>query len=293
MKLKYYDWFVFSFLAVLAVSVGSAIVALLAVIAALLYLIVRRYFSGSKTAGIAISSPKDNEFVVSDSDKDGVVDRATIELDVDMNYRPAPGHFRLDTQFDLYRGKDEYEYKIDGTSVSLRVLNSRHEPSPDNLEEEWEVRDGVVLESDLRARDEAKKFKMGSIDEKIVGLKSATEWQELTSWGFNGFKYFLLKRRLPDPDARRYVRGELERLKLGIARATQEFATYGVEPDPNPESIDGWRWIEGKKPEDAKVAQVVQPFWDKVKTGAFGITSEETGRFGRQLIGDLQKMLGE
>ena len=198
MKIKFYDWFVFAFLAVLAVSVGSAVVALLAVIAGLLYLVVRRYFSISKT-GIAISRPEDNEFVVSDSDKDGVVDRATIELDVDINYRPAPGHFRLDTRFDLYRGKDEYEYKIDGTSVSLRVLNSRHEPSPDNPEEEWEVRDGVVLESDLRARDEAKKFKMGSIDEKIAGLKSATEWQELTSWAFNGFKYFLLSRRLPAP----------------------------------------------------------------------------------------------
>lgn len=290
MKLKFYDWFVFAFLAAVAVSVGSAVVGLLAVIAGLLYLVVRRYFSISKTAGIAISRPEDNEFVVSDSDKDGIVDCATIELDVDINYKPAPGHFRLDTRFDLYRGKDEYEYKIDGTSVSLRVLNSRHEPSPDNPEEEWEVRDGVVLESDLRARDEAKKFKMGSIDEKIAGLKSATEWQELTSWAFNGFKYFLLSRRLPTPDARRYLRQELERLKLGIARATQEYAAYGVEPDPSPESIDGWRWIGGKKPEDAKDNT---PFWDKVKSGAFGITSEETGRFGRQLIGDLQKLLGE
>jgi hypothetical protein len=289
MKLKFYDWFVFGLLAVAAFNGGST-VALLAVIAGLLYLIVRRYFSASKTAGIARSRPEDNEFVVSNSEKDGVVDRATIELDVDMNYRPAPGHFRLDTRFDLYRGKDEYEYKIDGTSVSLRALNSRHEPDPDNLEEEWEVRDGVVLESDLRARDEAKKFKMGSIDEKIAGLKSATEWQELTSWAFNGFKYFLLSRRLPASDARRYLRGELERLKLGIARATQEFAAYGVEPDPNPESIDGWRWIGGKKPEDAKDNT---PFWDKVKSGALGITPEETGRFGREQIVELQKLLGE
>jgi hypothetical protein len=37
----------------------------------------------------------------------------------------------------------------------------------------------------------------------------------------------------------------------------------------------------------------VQPFWEKVQTGAFGITAEETGRDGRQLIVDLQKLLGE
>jgi hypothetical protein len=74
------------------------------------------------------------------------------------------------------------------------------------------------------------------------------------------------------------------------AKATQEFAAYGIEPDPNPESIDGWKWIGGKKPEDAKDNT---PFWDRIKTGALGITQEETGRFGRKLILDLQKLLGE
>lgn len=47
MKLKFYDWFVFGLLAVAAFNGGST-VALLAVIAGLLYLIVRRYFSASK-----------------------------------------------------------------------------------------------------------------------------------------------------------------------------------------------------------------------------------------------------
>jgi hypothetical protein len=289
MKLEFYDWFVFGVLAVVAFNGGSTI-ALLAVIAGLLYLIVRRYFSGSKSAGIAISHPEVTEFVVSDSHKDGIVDRETIELDVDINYRPAPGHFRLDTRFDVYGGKHEYEYKIDATSVSIRIVNSCHDPSPENLEDEWDVRDGVVLESDLRARNEAKKFKLGSIDEEIAALRSGTEWQELTSWAFNGFKYFLLNRSLPATDARRYLRQELERLKLGNARATQELAAYGIESDPSPESIDGWRWIGGKKPEDTTVTR---PFWDRVKSGALGITSEETGRYGRQLIVDLQKMLGE
>jgi hypothetical protein len=75
-----------------------------------------------------------------------------------------------------------------------------------------------------------------------------------------------------------------------MSKATQEFAAYGIEPDPNPESIDGWKWIGGEKPADAKD---MQPFWDRVNTGALGITSEEVGRYGRQLILDLQKLLGE
>ena len=288
MKLKYYDWFLFGFLAVLAVSVGSAVVSLLAVIAALLYLIVRRYFSGSKNAAIAISPPEVIEFVVDSSNKDGFTNSSIIELDVDLNGNPCPSHFRYDTQFDVYFGESGYEYKIDGTSVSVRLL-SAWRSSPDEVQEEWKVRDGVVLESDLRTRYEAKKFKWGSVDVDIADLKSQTEWHDLTSWAFNGFKYFLLNRVLPRPDARRYLRQELERLKLGIAQATHEYAAYGLEPDPDPESITGWRWIGGKEPEDAKDTQ---PFWDKVESGAFGITLAETGRDGRQLIVDLQKMLG-
>ena len=151
MKLKYYDWFVLAFLAAMAISGGST-VALLAVVVGLLYLIVRRYFSGSKTADITMSHPEEIEFVVRDSEKDGVVDRAIIELDVDIKYHPAPHHFSLYSRFDLYSGRSEYESKIDGTTVSIRLLNSRRDPAPEHRDEEWEVRDGVVLESDLRAR---------------------------------------------------------------------------------------------------------------------------------------------
>lgn len=289
MKLKVYDWLVFGLLAVAAVSGGST-VALLAVIAGLLYLIVRRYFSVSMTTGIAMRHPEDNEFVVRDSEKDGVVDRSIVEVDVDFRRRPAPGHFHVYSRFDLHSGNFEYEYKIEGTSVSIRLLNSRDDPSPDDLEEKWKVRDGVVLELDLRNRFEAKKFKWGSVEQDIADLKAQTEWQELKSWSFNGFKYFVLSRSLPVPDARRYLRQELERLKLGIARATQEYAAYGLEPDPDPESITGWRSIPGAKAEDQKDTQL---FWDRVNSGAFGITADETGRDGRQLILDLQKLLGE
>jgi len=287
MKLKFYDFFVFGVLSVVAVS-GGAVVALLAVIAGLLYLLVRRYFSVFK--GITISTPRGTEFVVSSSNKGGFTDSAVIGLDVDFNDQPAPGHFRFDTQFDIYCASSEFEYKIDGTSVWIRLLSACNAPSPENPEDEWKVRDGVVLESDIRTRFERKKFKLGEIDEDIADLKSQTEWHELTSWGFNGFKYFILNRLLPAPDARRFLRQELERLKLGDARATHEYAAYGLEPDPDPESVTGWRWIGGKEPENAKDTQ---PFWNMVQAGAFGITAGEVGRDGRKLISDLQKLLGE
>jgi hypothetical protein len=286
MKLKAYDWFVFGLLAVGAIS-GGSVVALLALGALGLYLIVRRYFHVSTTNGITITPPQDNEFIVSSPLKDG---HADIELDVDINYRPAPRHFRFASRFYLESGKSEYEYRIEGTSVSVRLLNSFNCGESTKMEKEWEVRDGVVLESDLRARFEAKQFKLRPIDEDIEALKSQTQWWELTSGGFNGFKYFLLNRCLPVPDARRYLRQELERLKVGNARAIRELAGYGIEPDLNPESIDGWRYIGNKESENAKDTQ---PFWKMVGSGALGITKVETGQYGRQLIRDLQKLLGE
>src|SRR5271169_4824511 len=148
-------------------------------------------------------------------------------MEIDIDYHSSPLHFRLSSRFDLSGGKAEYEYKVDGTSVSIRLLNSYDDGESSHFEKEWDVRDGVVLESDLRSRWEAQKFKFDSIDEKITGLKAATEWQALHSWSFNGFRYYVLNRTLPAPDARRYLRQELERLKLGNARAVQEIAKYG------------------------------------------------------------------
>jgi hypothetical protein len=72
-----------------------------------------------------MSHPEEIEFVVRDSEKDGIADRAIIELDVDIKHHSAPGHFRMYSQFDLYSGNFEYEYKIEGTSVSIRLLQIR------------------------------------------------------------------------------------------------------------------------------------------------------------------------
>jgi hypothetical protein len=289
MKLRFYDWIVFAVLVAVAVSHGTMI-ALLAAIVGLLYLIVRFYVSKSRVMPAATASTEeDNEFVVSDSQKNGIVDAASITMDVDINYRPTPSHLRFGSRFDLEMWTGEYEYKIDGTSVSIRLLNSYNEGESSRMREEWEVRDGVVLESDIRARWEARKFKWGAIDDKIANLRNLTEWQALAPSSFNGFTYYLLNRALPAPEARRYLRQELERLKVGIAKATQEMAKYGLEPDPSPDSVDGLRWIGGHKPEEANA----DPFWDAVKSGAYGITNEEVGKGGTTLIARLQELLGD
>ena len=48
---------------------------------------------------------------------------------------------------------------------------------------------------------------------------------------FNGLKYFILWKNLPRDDGRRYLRQEMERLKLGSNRFMEEAAKIGFIPD--------------------------------------------------------------
>ena len=90
---------------------------------------------------------------------------------------------------------------------------------------------GTVLSRNpqIRERSENKPYYVQNPDEIIARLKNQVEWQKLDSWGFRGFKFFLLSKKLPKRDARRFLRQELERLKVGTARFFQEAEKYGLE----------------------------------------------------------------
>jgi hypothetical protein len=289
MKLKFFDWCVLAAFAAVLVFSKSLIATLLAVISGLLYLIGHRYLSSHKTEVKATPNPDDDEFVVRHSEEQGFVDEIVITVGVGIKYRPEPRHLLVRSRFDLGNSHADYEYKIDGTCVSVRLLNSYDNGESSGFKDEWEVRDGVVLESDIRARWDAQKFKIGDVETILTNYKKQIDWSVLSTWAYNGFVYFLILRSLPVPDARRYLRQELERLKLGNARVTKELATIGIEPDTDPKSIDGWRWIGGKEPEgvDSK------PILEKVNSGAFGVSREEVGRSGRELMAGLEKLLGD
>jgi len=121
------------------------------------------------------------------------------------------------------------------------------------------------------------------VDEKVADLKRQTEWQPLPAHGYNGFKYFLLSKKLPKPDARRFLRQELERLKLGTAGFYKEAEKYGLEPDDN--SLDRFRLADGKlKPSDEQF----KALYESAKN--FGITDLEFS-WGKTLTAQLEKLL--
>jgi hypothetical protein len=96
----------------------SAQTILLAVVAFLLYLLARSNVSKST------ADPKivldDNEFHVHDDE----LSLEQIDLDSDITFQARKNHFRLDSRFDTVSRDAEYEYKIDGTAVSVGCYTS-------------------------------------------------------------------------------------------------------------------------------------------------------------------------
>jgi hypothetical protein len=90
---------------------------------------------------------------------------------------------------------------------------------------------------------------------------------------------------LPKPDARRFLRQELERLKLGTARFYKEAEKYGLEPDDS--SSDRFRVADGKpKP----TAEQFKALHESAKN--FGIADLEF-YCGKTLTAQLEKLLRE
>lgn len=219
-----WDALVFGVLTALAWD-KSAQTIVLAVIAYFLYLLVRSQFS--RHGATPIISSDDNEFLVDDEG----LSRATVDLDTDIDFQPKKGHFRLDSQFDTVSRDAEYECKSEGTTVSIRLLHACLRDI--GLPKTWEVRDGVLLEADLREQLKTNKMFSEEKDreEEIADRKKALEWHEMLPKYFNGLKYFILWKTLPRDEGRRYLRQEMERLKLGSNRFIEEAAKIGFIRD--------------------------------------------------------------
>jgi hypothetical protein len=230
-----------------------------------------------------------SKFVVEDT-SDG---KLTVELDVDFDRRPAINHFRTT---DGHYASD-HEYRIDGTSVFCRLIEDRH-GSP-GVSEYKDVRDGTVLESAIRARNRATSrdyFHGFNVSDEVDQVRREVEWHEIgpvfrERWEDSrlriGLKYFILARKLPHPDAQRYLRQELERLTTGAAAFFKEAEQYGLERDDNSRLNDRLKVAEGK----------ARPSYDEIQglfasIENFGVTDLEFS-WERKLTRVLEKLLSE
>ena len=250
---------------------------LIAFIAFFLYLLIRSKF----TDGMPGVFGSGNKFVVDDTSDE----KLTVEVDVDFDRRPAVNHFRTNSRYLTHYSSADYEYRIDGTNVFCRLIEDRHEDA--GVPEYQRVRDGVVLESAIRERNKDVKWDWFDVNDEINPAKKEVEWHEITPLSWHGLKYFILAKKLPRHDARRYLRQELERLQTGAAAFFKEAEKYGLERDDNSRLIDRLKVAEGKtQPPDNDIQNLF------ASAQNFGITDLEFS-WERKLTGVLQKLLGE
>jgi hypothetical protein len=105
----------------------------------------------------------------------------------------------------------------------------------------------------------------------------------MDSLSWHGLKYSILSKKLPQADARRYLREELERFKVGETGVFNEAEKYGLEPEES--SLDRFKLTEGK-PEPSS------EHWKKLFASAqsYGISDIEFS-WGKKIKGVLEKLL--
>jgi hypothetical protein len=240
---------------------------------------VARYNKAKKSEPPAVTN--DNEFVIENKDEM----RYTADLDVGLTYRSLPNHFRTVYRYDTSRSKSLYEYRLEGTDVLCRLIEDWHEDM--GVPRHHDVRDGVVLESELRKRDAESDFHINDVEDEITELKKNAEWHKMESLTLNGLKYFIISKKLPQADARRYLRQELERLKVGEARFFKEAEKLGLEREESSNYIDRLKVADGKTaPSEEEIRKLFE------SAESFGIRSVEFS-WGKMLIGALEKLPGD
>jgi hypothetical protein len=246
----------------------------------LLYLIVRTLWPKQTTLNPKRAAEEDNTFQITYSTEHDILEKEELDLDVDLTYRRTPNHFRIHRQFDITVADWEYEYRVTPTGMSARLLQFRSESAGEP--KQWSVRDGVVQEADMRATWAKTKYTWDDVEEKIANLKLETEWCVIPPLYWNGASYFIIAKKLPQPDSRRYFRQELERLRRGMDLGTNELAKLNYK-----QTEDGKK-VPLVEPEVKASADQWTQFWETIPK--FGITTSEFSN-GKVLITLLNKLL--
>jgi hypothetical protein len=234
-----------------------------------------RYYKAKKGEPPADS----NEFFIEKEDETFF----TAELDIGLDYRSKPNYFRTDYRFDTCQRKCLYEYRLEQTDVLCRLIENQYEDT--GVPKHNDVRDGVIMESEIRKRDSESSFHITRVEDNIANLKTEIEWHKIDSISWHGLKYFIISKKLPQSDARRYLRQELERLKTGTDLFFEEAKKYGLER--NEDALDRLKVSAGEdKPSDAEIRKLYN------STETFGITQLEFS-WGKKLTGVLEKLLGD
>lgn len=120
---------------------------------------------------------------------------------------------------------DTYEYKFEGTELWSRTIEAKHK-YPNNVE--YEIKNGVVLEQEYRARQKDGPFNSPEdVDKKVQQMFEEVEWIKHNN---PAIRYFILFRNaavLNDAAAKKFFQSEYERITYGFKRLEERVNSLG------------------------------------------------------------------
>lgn len=146
--------------------------------------------------------------------------------DVTFDFSPEQKKFKVSSSIkdDVFYNYSTIEYKISANPVELqmRTIELSHEPP-----KEWSIKDGVVLESELR------KDKFND-QERINSLKKEVEWTKVSILGNPEVNLYILSKHpeiISKEDYRKFLRQSIERVRLGVSKVEDAVKndTHGLQ----------------------------------------------------------------
>lgn len=143
-----------------------------------------------------------------------------------FDFFPEQKEFKVSSSIkdDVFYNNSTIEYKISASPVELqmRTVELSHTPP-----KEWSIKDGVVLESELRNN----KF---NDQERIDRLKKEVEWSKVAILGNPEVNLHILSQHpeiISKADYRKFLRASLERVKLGVSKVEEAVKndTHGLQ----------------------------------------------------------------
>ena len=150
-----------------------------------------------------------------DEDNTMVIDSQFDVADITIYPEIKKFDVRSSVKDDCFYNNQTIEYRIsaDPICLEMRTLESSHEPPL-----EYSIRDGVVLESEIKKN----RFILG---DRIENLKKQAEWNKARIFGNYEVNLYILSKHpeiVSKEEYRKFLRQSVERLKMGVVNAEKE-----------------------------------------------------------------------
>jgi hypothetical protein len=208
---------------------------------------------------------------------------------IDFTFFPNDKRFKVrgSVKDDCFYNNDVIEYKITVNPIEIyvRTLESSHEPPL-----EYTIKDGVVLESEIKKGDNVFLKEQNRIDE----LKKEVEWNKISIFGHYQVNLYILYKHpelISKEDYRRFLRQSLERIKAGVSKVEDYIKTdsKGLKIHINKDDNNPWLWYENDDLDKKQRAEYLKLSGENLSESEYGEKSKNVEKISKMLFTEGSK----